>query len=75
MTITVQDKKNHTIAGNYYSKYMQYLELKVRRCNGKTLSGGACANKTVIDRFFSQSEFSFAFINNFFDFNNYTDSI
>jgi hypothetical protein len=70
-------QKNHTIAGNFYSKYMHYVEIKLRRCVGGQLSNKKkpCATKTAIDNFISQRTLSFAFTNNYFDANNYTQPI
>jgi hypothetical protein len=48
--INFYKKKNYTLAGNYYSKYMNYLEIKADQCSNFTTNNSfQCANKSKID--------------------------
>lgn len=66
--------KNYTFAGDYYSENFEYLEIKVWKCmNSSTYNG--CQNNTAIDNFFTGQSLSFAFVNTYFDFNDYVTPI
>ncbi len=50
------------------------MEIKLLKCAS---NGGKnkCKNQTEIDKFFEPLKFSFAFINQYFDFSDYEDPV
>eukprot|EP00347_Sterkiella_histriomuscorum_P023442 403334623 len=67
-------QKDLYIQGNYYSKEFQYVEIRVRRCKYEDPKQ-KCASKAIVDSFFDSNQLNIAFINSYFDFNNYTQPI
>ncbi|CDW90345.1 UNKNOWN [Stylonychia lemnae] len=66
--------KDYQIQGNYYSKDFKYVEIKTKRCKYENENNN-CSEKSSIDTFFRNNQLNFAFINSFFDFNNYSQPI
>jgi hypothetical protein len=55
-----------SLQGNYYSDRFRYLQLKLQRCREKD-----CYNSSKIDSFFRALSLSVAFVNQYFDYNDY----
>lgn len=48
-----------------------YIEVRLKRC----INEQVCSSKEIVDDYFLKSTYSLAFINYYFDFNNFTDPI
>ncbi|CDW89821.1 UNKNOWN [Stylonychia lemnae] len=65
---TVDD--NYQFQGNFYQQNFEYVEIKLWKCLNSS-SPVVCQDKQKIDEYFERESFNFAFINTYFDFNDY----
>jgi hypothetical protein len=70
----VKDRDSYKIEGEYYSTHFRYLEVKILKCV-PSYSKVPCKSTSQIDAFFNSKMFSLAFVNAFFDFQNYKKPI
>jgi hypothetical protein len=70
----VKDKDSYKIEGDYYATHFKYLEVKLLKCIPSN-SIVPCKNASQIDAFFNPKMFSLAFVNSFFDFQDYNKPI
>jgi hypothetical protein len=68
--LCIRNKDQFSLKGDFYSEEFKYLEIKLFKCKNNT-SKMNCKNQTDIDKFFDPLYFSFAFINQYFDFSDY----
>jgi hypothetical protein len=66
----VKERDSYQIEGEYYSTHFRYLEVKLLKCNPSN-SKVPCKNASQIEELFNPKMFSLAFVNAFFDFQNY----
>ncbi len=61
---------NYTLKGDFYSDDYQYLEIKLKKCEGSH-----CKNSTEIDRIVSHLRLQIVVVNAYLDFTDYNDPI
>lgn len=62
--------KNLTINGDYYSTDFKYIEIKLLKCTKN------CVNTTTeLNAFFEPLSFSVAFINSYFDYSDFENTV
>ena len=59
------------LQGNFYSYNFTYVDIKLAKCVNSTKSPIICQDPATIDKFFDSLQFSVAFVNTYFDFNDY----
>lgn len=77
-------EKEYEIFGNFYRSEMNYLEIKLWKCQNQTGSastapgvtpGVICKDKKTIDDYFKKESFNFAFINTMFALDNFEEPL
>ena len=59
--------------GNFYNYNFTYLEIRFMKCVNSSKSNISCEDDDVIDNFVDGAKFSFAFVNTYFDFNDFNN--
>ncbi len=65
---------NYSLQGDFYSRYFKYIELRLYKCINST-SFNSCASNEEISDYFKIRKFSVAFVNSYFDFNDFENPI
>ncbi|CDW82531.1 UNKNOWN [Stylonychia lemnae] len=69
-------KDDYQFQGNYYQDKFEYLEIKLWKCidpSTATNKTKKCLDRSVVDSYFDQEVFNFAFVNTFFDLKSFED--
>eukprot|EP00347_Sterkiella_histriomuscorum_P023757 403333491 len=66
---------NYSLQGDFYSEEFRYLDIKLLKCKNSTSSKTICASKEEIDTFFNAKQFKVAFINQYFDFQDFSSPV
>lgn len=62
-------RKNYSLSGDFYSNTFRYITIKLTKCKKN------CKDLSIIDSYMSNKTFSIAFINQYFDYNDYEQPI
>ncbi|CDW90841.1 UNKNOWN [Stylonychia lemnae] len=65
----LQEDQDYRLQGGYYQEIYEYLEIKLFKCQNKTLND-SCYPIEMIDEYFQDEELNFAFTNTYFDYRN-----
>jgi hypothetical protein len=66
--------REYLLQGNYYSFNFSYLELKYYKCQNTT-NNTNCKSQDIIDSYIDGLTLNWAFVNTYFDFNDYKQQI
>lgn len=66
--------QNYSLQGDFYSKHFRYIELRLYKCANSSTNDGCASNEEISD-YFKVRKFSVAFVNSYFDFNDYESPI
>ena len=69
----IQNKTAYYLMGDYYKQNFTYLEIRLNACTNTTANNNSCQSQDAINTFVDTKQMSIAFINTFFDFNDYTE--
>ncbi|CDW87303.1 UNKNOWN [Stylonychia lemnae] len=74
------EDNTYQFSGNYYQRTFEYVEIKLWKCQNQSSPNAinnnqkvVCQDKKIIDQFFDNDTFSFAYVNTFFDQNNFNE--
>ncbi|TNV82700.1 hypothetical protein FGO68_gene10121 [Halteria grandinella] len=70
----LQESEQYELQGNFYRSEMKYVEIQLKKCRNGT-KGISCKSRQVIDDYFRNEKFNFAFTNTMFVLDNYQDTI
>jgi hypothetical protein len=68
-TLYCFNRKNYTLQGDYFSSYFSYISIKLSKCDSS--KSKTCKNQTDIDAFFQSLTFNVAYINFYFDYEDF----
>lgn len=75
-TLICPTSLNYSLHGDFYSKDFKYIEIRLQKClNSTKPNATVCADENTINSFLDPLQFSMAFVNTYFDFNDYVNPI
>jgi hypothetical protein len=71
----IANKSDYYVMGDFYKYNFTYLEIRFNLCVNSSKSNTTCYDQDTINTWIDSKTFSVAFVNTFFDFNDYEKQV